>query len=64
MKGFMYSAPKTVKKAVSLLAELKGDGKIICGGQSMLVLMKQNMVTVGTRRGHQGDCGTGLHQTQ
>jgi aerobic carbon-monoxide dehydrogenase medium subunit len=47
MKGFIYSAPKTVKKAVSLLAELKGDGKIICGGQSMLVLMKQNMLTVG-----------------
>jgi carbon-monoxide dehydrogenase medium subunit len=46
MKDFNYFGPKTVKEAVSLLAELKGDGKIICGGQSMLVLMKQNMVTI------------------
>ena len=46
MKDFNYFAPKTVKEAISLLAEAKGDGKIICGGQSMLVLMKQNMLTI------------------
>lgn len=45
MKGFSYSASKTVKEAVSLLTKLKGEGKIMCGGQSMLVLMKQNMLT-------------------
>jgi carbon-monoxide dehydrogenase medium subunit len=44
MKGFNYFAPKTVKEAISKLAELHGDGKIICGGQSLLVLMKQNML--------------------
>ena len=46
MRDFEYHAPKTVKEAVSLLAKLKGEGKIICGGQSLLVLMKQNMVAV------------------
>jgi aerobic carbon-monoxide dehydrogenase medium subunit len=45
MKDFSYSAPRTVKEAISVLAELKGSGKIMCGGQSMLVLMKQNMLT-------------------
>ena len=45
MKDFNYYAPKTVKEAVSTLAKLKGDGKIMCGGQSMLLLMKQNMLT-------------------
>jgi aerobic carbon-monoxide dehydrogenase medium subunit len=45
MKDFEYFTPKTVKEAVSLLGKLKGDGKIIAGGQSMLVLMKQNMLT-------------------
>jgi len=45
MKDFSYPTPKTIKEAVSLLAELKGEGKIMCGGQSILVLMKQNMLT-------------------
>jgi aerobic carbon-monoxide dehydrogenase medium subunit len=45
MKEFSYSAPKTVKEGLSILAKLKGEGKIICGGQSLLVLMKQNMIT-------------------
>ncbi|OPY76016.1 MAG: hypothetical protein A4E64_01731 [Syntrophorhabdus sp. PtaU1.Bin058] len=43
MKDFNYYAPKTVKETVSTLVELKGDGKIMCGGQSMPLLMKQNM---------------------
>jgi carbon-monoxide dehydrogenase medium subunit len=45
MKDFEYFTPKTVKEAVSLLGKLKEDVKIIAGGQSMLVLMKQNMLT-------------------
>lgn len=45
MKDFEYFTPKTVKEAISLLGKLKGDGKIIAGGQSMLVLMKQNMLS-------------------
>jgi len=45
MKDFEYFTPKTVKEAISLLAKFKGEGKIFSGGQSMLVLMKQNMLT-------------------
>ena len=45
MKDFNYFAPKTVTEALSVLAKLKGEGKIMCGGQSMLILMKQNMLT-------------------
>ncbi|MCX5809554.1 MAG: xanthine dehydrogenase family protein subunit M [Proteobacteria bacterium] len=45
MKDFSYFAPKTATEALSVLAKLKGEGKIMCGGQSMLVLMKQNMLT-------------------
>ncbi len=44
MKDFEYFTPGTVKEAISLLGKLKGDAKIIAGGQSMLVLMKQNML--------------------
>ena len=43
MKDFGYAAPKNVGEAIGLLAGLGGQGKIIAGGQSMLVLMKQNI---------------------
>jgi CO/xanthine dehydrogenase FAD-binding subunit len=45
MKDFNYYAPKTVNEAISLLASLQGEVKVLCGGQSMLVLMKQGMLT-------------------
>jgi carbon-monoxide dehydrogenase medium subunit len=41
---FEYFAPKTVKEAVSLLSQYK-DAKIIAGGQSLLVVLKQRLVT-------------------
>jgi len=44
MKNFGYAAPKNVGEAVGLLAELGGRGKVIAGGQSMLIIMKQNML--------------------
>jgi len=44
MKDFGYAAPKNVGEAIGLLAKLGGQGKIIAGGQSMLVIMKQNML--------------------
>lgn len=42
---FEYFAPKTVKEAISLLAKYKDEAKIICGGQSILVVMKQRLLT-------------------
>jgi len=41
---FEYFAPKTVKEALSLLSQYK-DAKIIAGGQSLLVILKQRLVT-------------------
>ncbi len=39
---FEYFAPQTVKEAVSLLSQYK-DAKIIAGGQSLLVILKQRL---------------------
>jgi carbon-monoxide dehydrogenase medium subunit len=44
MKDFEYSAPKTVEEALSLLSQYKGEAKIMAGGQSMLVVMRQGLL--------------------
>jgi carbon-monoxide dehydrogenase medium subunit len=44
MKDFEYFAPKTVEEALSLLSQYKGEAKIVAGGQSMLVLMRQGLL--------------------
>jgi carbon-monoxide dehydrogenase medium subunit len=44
MKDFEYFAPKTVEEALSLLSQHKGEAKIIAGGQSMLVIMRQELL--------------------
>ena len=40
---FEYFAPKTVDEALSLLSQYK-DAKIIAGGQSLLVILKQRLI--------------------
>ena len=45
IRDFEYFAPKTLKESLALLDEHKDDCKIIAGGQSMLVLMKQGLVS-------------------
>jgi carbon-monoxide dehydrogenase medium subunit len=42
---FEYFAPKTVKEALSLLSQYREGAKIIAGGQSILVVMKQRLLT-------------------
>jgi CO/xanthine dehydrogenase FAD-binding subunit len=44
MKDFEYFVPKTVEEALSLLSQYKGEAKIIAGGQSMLVIMRQGLL--------------------
>ena len=44
MKDFEYFAPKTVEESLSLLSQYKGEAKIIAGGQSMLVVMRQGLL--------------------
>ena len=42
---FIYVRPNTVKEVLELLEQHKDDCKIICGGQSLLILMRQGLVT-------------------
>jgi aerobic carbon-monoxide dehydrogenase medium subunit len=44
MKDFEYFAPKTIEESLSLLSQYKGEAKIIAGGQSMLVIMRQGLL--------------------
>ncbi len=44
MKDFEYFAPKTTEESLSLLSQYKGEAKIIAGGQSMLVVMRQGLL--------------------
>jgi len=45
MKDFEYFSPKTVEEALSLISQYKGEAKIIAGGQSMLVVMRQGLLS-------------------
>jgi len=44
IKDFKYFAPKTLKEALTLLDKYQDECKVIAGGQSLLVLMKQGLV--------------------
>lgn len=45
IRDFVYLRAKTVKEALDLLEQHKDENKIICGGQSLLILMRQRLVT-------------------
>ncbi len=45
MKPFEYYAPVTVNDAVSTLAAFAGEGRLLAGGQSLLLAMKQRSVS-------------------
>ena len=44
INDFEYFAPTTVEEALALLAQYKGESKIIAGGQSLLIPMRQGLV--------------------
>jgi carbon-monoxide dehydrogenase medium subunit len=44
MRSFEYLTPKTVEEACSLLSQHQGEAKVIAGGQSLLILMKQRLI--------------------
>jgi carbon-monoxide dehydrogenase medium subunit len=44
IKDFEYFAPKTLKEALTLLNKYQDEAKIIGGGQSLLILMRQGLV--------------------
>ena len=45
IRDFEYFAPKTLKEALTLLDKYRDECKVIAGGQSMLILMRQGLVT-------------------
>ncbi len=45
IKDFEYIAPTTVEEALALLSKYKDESKVIAGGQSLLILMRQGLVT-------------------
>jgi carbon-monoxide dehydrogenase medium subunit len=44
IRDFVYLKASSVKEALDLLEKHKDDYKIICGGQSLLILMRQSLV--------------------
>jgi len=45
IRDFEYFAPKTVEEALTLLSQYNEESKVIAGGQSLLVLMRQGLVS-------------------
>ncbi|MCL5961114.1 MAG: xanthine dehydrogenase family protein subunit M [Chloroflexi bacterium] len=43
MRDFEYFEPKSVAEACSILSEHEGEAKVLAGGQSLLVLMKERV---------------------
>ncbi len=44
IRDFEYFGPKTLKEALALLDKYRDEYKVICGGQSLLILMRQGLV--------------------
>lgn len=44
MEDFEYLKPRTVAEAVSLLAQHKGEARVIAGGQSLIPMLRANLV--------------------
>ncbi len=42
---FTYLKPGSAKEALQMLSEHEEDGKVICGGQSLLIILRQGLVT-------------------
>jgi carbon-monoxide dehydrogenase medium subunit len=45
IKDFEYLSPKTLQEALALLDKYRDECKVIAGGQSLLILMRQGLVT-------------------
>jgi carbon-monoxide dehydrogenase medium subunit len=44
INDFEYFAPKTLKEALKLLDQYRDDYKVIAGGQSLLIMMRQGLI--------------------
>ena len=43
ISDFTYLKPGSMKEALQMLAEHQDECKVICGGQSLLVIMRQGL---------------------
>lgn len=44
MRDFEYLEPRTIKEAVQLLQQYRDEAKVLAGGQSLLVMMRQGLI--------------------
>lgn len=44
MKNFRYLQPESLDEALQILREYAGDAKVLAGGQSLLILMREGLV--------------------
>jgi aerobic carbon-monoxide dehydrogenase medium subunit len=44
IRDFTYLKPGTAAEAYAMLEEHQGDSKVICGGQSLLIVMRQGLI--------------------
>ena len=44
IRDFEYFAPKKLKEALTLLDKYRDECKVIAGGQSLIILMRQGLV--------------------
>ena len=54
IREFKYFAPRTLNDALKLLDKYQDDYKIVCGGQSILIMMRQGLVRPETVIGIKG----------
>jgi carbon-monoxide dehydrogenase medium subunit len=45
MKDFEYFSPQNVKEACNLLSQYSEEAKVVAGGQSLLIILKQRLIT-------------------
>ena len=45
MRDFEYLPTKTIKEACSLISQYKEEGKILAGGQSLITLLRQKLIS-------------------
>ena len=44
IQDFTYLRPGSVEEALAMLAQHRDGAKVICGGQSLLIIMRQGLV--------------------
>jgi CO/xanthine dehydrogenase FAD-binding subunit len=62
IKDFEYFGPKTLNEALVLLDKYRDDYKIIAGGQSLIILLRQGLLATRECHRYLRHQRIGLHQ--